>query len=137
MSKKYDPDTKAAVMAALLEGQAAAYIAREYSIPVGTVKRNHTGASEIMNGFNEEVADVLEIHGRIGRLFEIVGGLSETIDTLTDRLEPVLYPTKAEKSLDVAEDQIASPVARKLSELGAMVDRESDRILDLMKQLEI
>lgn len=35
---KYSPDTKAAVLAALLEGQSVTAVAKEYSIPEGTVK---------------------------------------------------------------------------------------------------
>jgi len=33
----YSPETKAAVMAALLEGQSVCKVAKEYSIPKGTV----------------------------------------------------------------------------------------------------
>ena len=38
MKRSYTSDTKAAVMAALLQGQAASYVAREYNIPESTVK---------------------------------------------------------------------------------------------------
>lgn len=36
--RKYSEETKAAVLAALLEGQAVSQVAREYDIPRGTVK---------------------------------------------------------------------------------------------------
>lgn len=39
MAKHYEPETKAAVMAALLAGQGVTEIAREYRIPESTVSR--------------------------------------------------------------------------------------------------
>jgi len=68
MSKKYDPDTKAAVMSALLEGQAAAYIAREYSIPVGTVrswKSRLQPVATVATEKKEEIGDLLIKYLRI------------------------------------------------------------------------
>lgn len=38
MTQEYSQDVKAAVMAALMEGQSIAEVAREYSIPEGTIK---------------------------------------------------------------------------------------------------
>lgn len=38
MARRYSEETKAAVMAALLEGQSVRKVAKDYSIPVGTVK---------------------------------------------------------------------------------------------------
>lgn len=39
MARTYDEQTKATVMAALLEGQSVSSVAREYQIPKGTVSR--------------------------------------------------------------------------------------------------
>ena len=38
MKRSYNSETKAAVLAALLTGQAASFVAKEYSIPESTVK---------------------------------------------------------------------------------------------------
>lgn len=53
MSKSYSDETKAAVLAALLGGQAVGKVADDYKIPVGTVK---SWKSRTMNG--ESVATV-------------------------------------------------------------------------------
>ncbi len=45
---KYEPEVKAAVMAALLQGQSVSSLAKEYSIPKGTISnwKNHDGVQK-------------------------------------------------------------------------------------------
>ena len=61
---KYDDDTKAAVMAALLEGQSIRSVAEEYDIPRGTVggwarKARKQGVSGVSDTKKEEIGDLL------------------------------------------------------------------------------
>lgn len=61
---KYDDDTKAAVMAALLEGQSIRQVADEYDIPRGTVgnwarKARNQGVSGVSDTKKEEIGDLL------------------------------------------------------------------------------
>lgn len=51
-SKKtvYSPETKAAALAALLEGQAVGRVATDFRVPVGTVKAWNSGARRITAG---------------------------------------------------------------------------------------
>jgi len=65
--KSYDEATKAAVMAALLEGQSINYCVKEYKIPRGTVSswsrnlpRNHTVSSEKRERIGELIIDNVE-----------------------------------------------------------------------------
>jgi transposase-like protein len=67
MAKRvYPPETRAAVVAALLEGQAASKVAADYKLPEGTVKawasRTRRGASELRSVAPEkrdEIGDLL------------------------------------------------------------------------------
>ena len=61
---KYDDDTKAAVMAALLEGQSIRSVAEEYDIPRGTVggwarKAKKQGVSNVSDTKKAEIGDLL------------------------------------------------------------------------------
>jgi len=61
---KYDDDTKAAVMAALLEGQSIRSVAEEYDIPRGTVggwarKAREQGVSGVSDTKKEEIGELL------------------------------------------------------------------------------
>lgn len=65
--REYDDVTKAAVMAALLEGQSINYCAKRYSIPRGTVAswsrnlpRNHTVSSEKRERIGSLIIDNVE-----------------------------------------------------------------------------
>lgn len=62
VKRQYDPDTKAAVMAALLTGQSVASVATEYDIPKGTVKywRAQAGVSSQVDPQKKgEIGDLL------------------------------------------------------------------------------
>ena len=60
---KYSDETKAAVMAALLTGQSVSSVAREYSIPKGTVSNwkrgNGVGGTEKRTQKAEKIGDLL------------------------------------------------------------------------------
>jgi hypothetical protein len=65
--REYDEATKAAVMAALLTGQAISYVAREYKIPFGTVatwsrnlQRDHRLSYEKRELIGELIIDNVE-----------------------------------------------------------------------------
>lgn len=65
MPQVYDPETKAAVMAALLAGQSVSEVAREYKIPRGTVKSwksrqdNGESVAVVATQKREEIGDLL------------------------------------------------------------------------------
>lgn len=63
----YDEATKAAVMAALLEGQSINFVAKEYKVPRGTIAswsrnlpRNHTVSSEKRERIGQLIIDNVE-----------------------------------------------------------------------------
>lgn len=60
--KKYDDNTKAAVMAALLQGQSISSIAKEYNIPKGTVSswnQRAKGVASESTQKKKEIGDLL------------------------------------------------------------------------------
>lgn len=61
--QKYDPEVKAAVMAALLTGQSCAAVADEYQLPEGTVKawwsRNKHQVATVATEKQAELGDLL------------------------------------------------------------------------------
>jgi len=61
--REYNPETKAAVMAALLAGQGVEFVAREYKIPEGTVKawksRLREGSSPVATEKREAIGNLL------------------------------------------------------------------------------
>jgi len=74
---KYAPEVKAAVVAALLEGQAASKVAADYHLPEGTVK---AWGSRLRNGASELRAVATERRDEIGAL--LVEYLRESLVTL-------------------------------------------------------
>lgn len=79
--KKHSSETKAAVLAALMTGQAATYVAKEYNIPIGTVKswkrrqRAQRDASDATQKKEEDIGELLLIY------------LQESIKTLTEQVK--------------------------------------------------
>ncbi len=61
MARTYDDSTKAAVMAALLEGQSVSSVAKQYDIPKGTVSKwkGRGVAGVATQKGDEEVGDLL------------------------------------------------------------------------------
>ena len=87
---KYSDETKAAVMAALLTGQSVSSVAREYSIPRGTVagwssRLNSSDLSNVSNTKKAEIGDLLTDY------------LRETIITLKEQAVFFRDPTWLEK----------------------------------------
>lgn len=81
MKGRYGNETKAAVMAALLEGQAATAVAAQYNIPVGTVRswksrqENGEGVAIIASEKKEEIGELL------------LGYLRESLTTLREQVK--------------------------------------------------
>lgn len=81
MSDKYSPETKAAVMSALMAGQALTKVAEEWNIPEGTIR---SWKSRQYNG--ESVAIVAtEKKEEVGEL--LVSYLQANLDTLRKQSE--------------------------------------------------
>lgn len=64
MARSYDDETKAAVLAALLKGQAVSYVARQYDIPRSTIstwKRRELGSisETVPSQKKEELGDLI------------------------------------------------------------------------------
>lgn len=62
MARKYSEETKAAVMAALLEGQSLSFVSQEYNIPKSTVQRWGKSAKEGEShsmGLKKEIGELL------------------------------------------------------------------------------
>lgn len=62
MARAYTEETRAAVIAALLEGQAISHVAKEYKIPHGTVKswkRRYATDSPVAPQKRAEIGDLL------------------------------------------------------------------------------
>ncbi len=65
MGKKYSDDTKAAVVGALLAGQSVSQLAKEYKIPLGTVKGwkfreiNGVGVATVVTQKKERIGELL------------------------------------------------------------------------------
>ncbi len=79
-ARSYDPETKAAVLAALLEGQSVNAVAKDYGIPSGTVK------SWKSRDLGEKVAKVAtEKQVEIGDL--LVKYMEESLKTLIAQLQ--------------------------------------------------
>ena len=77
MRSKYSPEVKAAVVAALLEGQAASKVASDYHLPEGTVK---AWGSRMRNGASELRSVTTEKRDEIGAL--LIEYLHENLSTL-------------------------------------------------------
>ncbi len=76
--KNYDPEVKAAVVAALLEGQSVSSVAKKYNIPKGTVSgwKNARGSLKVATQKNAD---------EIGGL--LLGYLEENLKTLRAQAE--------------------------------------------------
>lgn len=58
MGRKYSPETKAAVLAALLEGQSINSVAREYNIPSGTISSWHKRQGAAKNAVQKKSDEI-------------------------------------------------------------------------------
>jgi transposase-like protein len=110
--KQYDEQTKAAVMAALLEGQSINYIAKEYKIPRGTIAswsrnlpRNHNVSTEKRE--------------RIGAL-------------IIDNVEAELKTTVAMQSVFTDKDWLKKQSASELAVLYGVIKDKTFRVLEAL-----
>lgn len=82
--RRYDAETKAAVLAQLLEGQAVSHVAKEYDIPEGTVKS--WKRREFGDGVATDATDATQNKkAELGSL--LLNYLRESLVTLTAQLE--------------------------------------------------
>ena len=113
----YSEETKAAVIAALLAGQAVASVAKEYKIPAGTVK---SWKSRQLNG--ENVATVAtEKRQEVGEL--LLQYLRENLETL--RVQAVAFRDR---------DWLAQQGASESAILHGVLTDKAVRLLEAMSK---
>lgn len=83
--REYDEQTKAAVMAALLTGQSVYATAKDFKIPVGTVKRWSADAKEKLQPVRNQKEE------RIGDL--LIDNVEAALETTREILNVVKDPT--------------------------------------------
>lgn len=85
--KKYDPEVKAAVLAALLTGQSVNSVAKEYKIPKGTVSTWAKREEDTLNQIRKDAVD--EANGgagnEVGRL--LLSYLEANLRSLKNQVE--------------------------------------------------
>ncbi len=107
MSKKYDDETRAAVMAALLAGQTIDHVASEYHVPRSTVGRWK----------NEEIP-LNEIQKK------------EIGDLLREYLEANLIAIRAQTNVFADEDWLRKQEASQLAVLHGVMTDKAIRLLE-------
>jgi len=119
MAKSYTKQKKAAVMAALLEGQSVSSVARQYKIPKGTVsgwkqKALNTGVEGVATQKKEEIGDLLLVY------------LRQNLQTLTAQSEHCQNKKWLERqsaeSLAVLHGVLADKTVRLLEAISAADD---------------
>lgn len=110
---EHDEQTKAAVMAALLTGQSISAAAKDYKIPIGTVKRWSADAKERLQPVRNQKQE------RIG-------------DLLIDNVEAALETTRA--ILDVIKDPkwLRRQEASQVGVLYGIIQDKTYRILEAL-----
>lgn len=111
----YDPQTKAAVMAALLAGQAMTAIAEEYDIPYGTVKSwksRELNSGAMMSDPDKRMA--------VGEL--LLEYLQESLVTLTVQVRHF-------RNMDWLKEQDAS-------DLAVLHGVQTDKVVRIIEALE-
>jgi transposase-like protein len=99
MGKKYSDETKAAVLTALLAGQAVSYVSKEYNVPVGTVKSwKHRNISE--DQLQPVATSATQKKADLGQM--VLGLLEEELITLQEMTRAVRDPAWI-KSQDASE----------------------------------
>lgn len=116
----YSEETKAAVMAALLEGQAVAKISRDYNIPAGTV---HSWK-------NRQESVSAEDHARLAsEKRERIGDL--VIELLSSHLEAA---TRIAKAVDI--NYIKKQDASEIAVLLGVINDKAFRMLEALGRAE-
>lgn len=108
----YSEDTKAAAMASLLEGQSVSAVAKEYEIPVGTVKgwKSKVGGSgQVPTQKTEEIGELL------------VGYLQTNLHTL-----------RAQSEFFADREWLSKQTASEVAVLHGVITDKSIRLLEAM-----
>lgn len=110
--KTYTDETKAAVMAALLEGQSVSRVAQEYKIPEGTVRGWKSKAKELVDVPRQKK--------------EAVGDL--LMELLTENLKSLVAISKAASDAEWLHKQSAA-------EVGTLFGIKHDKAVRLIEAL--
>jgi transposase-like protein len=113
--ESYDPATKAAVMTALLAGQAVGTVARQYDIPIGTVK------SWKSRQLNETIiVDTPEKKAEIGDLL---------LEYLRESLHTMIEQARHFRNLEWLREQSAESI-------GVLHGIQMDKLMRIVEALE-
>ncbi len=127
--KEYDPEVKAAVLAALLAGQSVNSVAKEYSIPKGTVSSWAKREEETLGGVRRDAASQArggEPNGQAGE----VGSL------LLDYLGANLRSLKSQVEVMGEKDYLrAQPIENVALAHGIQVDK-AVRLIEALNRAE-
>lgn len=112
MARKYSPEVKAAVMAALLQGQSVSSLAKEYEIPKGTISnwKNYDGVHK----------------NRTQKKQEEIGGL------LIELLHTNLVTLRKQSEMFQNEKWVTKQAASDMAVLYGVVTDKSIRLLEAM-----
>ena len=114
MARKYSDETKAAVMAALLEGQSQSFVSKEYNVPRSTI-RSWKEAHDNRGG------ESFAIKKEIGEL-------------LLEYLETNLTTLKAQAEFFKDETWLRKQDAAELATLHGVMTDKSVRLLEAMNK---
>lgn len=121
-NRHYDEATKAAVMAALLDGQSVSSVAKEYKIPKGTVSSWKKDAWETYVGGGVEKKPTQK-RNRIGKL-------------IMDGLEAKLLAIKAMADVFAEKDWVRKQPASEIAVLFGVVSDKAFRVLEALPDSE-
>lgn len=114
MARKYSEETKAAVMAALLEGQSLSFVSQEYSIPKSTLQTWRKAAK--------------------GEGYEALVPKKEIGELLLEYLETNLATLKAQAEFFKDETWLRKQDAAELATLHGVMTDKSVRLLEAMNK---
>ena len=78
------------------------------------------------------------IHSSFEELGRALNFLSSTLETLDDRLQPVLTPSRPEAAGSESKNQVnVSPVQHNLNEIAASIRRMASNMLDITERLDV
>lgn len=119
--RQYDEATKAAVMAALLDGQSVSSVAKEYNIPKGTVSNWKNRGWETPSDVAGVPTNGTQKRNRIGEL-------------IIDGLEAKLVAIKAMADVFAEKDWIRKQPASEIAVLFGVVSDKAFRVLEALPE---
>lgn len=123
--KEYDPEVKAAVLAALLAGQSVNSVAREYKIPKGTVSGWQSREGETLDGVRRDAVN--QANG---------GGGSEVGGLLLDYLGANLRTLKNQAEVMGEKEYLRDkPIENVALAHGILVDK-AVRLIEALNRAE-